>query len=124
MSKPRKDRHWLGFDLGGSKMLAVLYDDSFKVLARNRRRTRAQEGAEAGIRRMIELIGETLAAAGSDARRLAGIGIGCAGPLDLDRGIALEMPNLGWRKAPLKERLEAAFGCLTVVANDVDAGVY
>ncbi len=124
MSKARKDRHWLGFDLGGSKMLAVLYDDSFKVLARNRRRTKAQEGAEAGMRRMCELVEETLAAAGVEPRRLTGIGVGCAGPLDLDRGVVLEMPNLGWRKAPLKARLEAAFGCPTVVANDVDAGVY
>jgi glucokinase len=124
MNKARKDRYWLGFDLGGSKMLAVLYDDAFKVLARNRRRTKAQEGAEAGVRRMIELIGETLAAAGLEPRRLTGIGVGCAGPLDLDRGIVLEMPNLGWRKAPLKARLEAAFGCPAVVANDVDAGVY
>ena len=124
MNKARKDRYWLGFDLGGSKMLAVLYDDAFKVLARNRRRTKAQEGVEAGIRRMIELIGETLAAAGLEPRRLTGIGVGCAGPLDLDRGIVLEMPNLGWRKAPLKARLEAAFGCPAVVANDVDAGVY
>ena len=124
MSKARKDRYWLGFDLGGSKMLAVLYDDAFKVLARHRKRTRAQDGAEAGIRRMIELIGETLAAAGLEPQRLSGIGVGCAGPLDLDRGIVLEMPNLGWRKAPLKARLEAAFACPTVVANDVDAGVY
>ncbi|MFO1129392.1 MAG: ROK family protein [Rhodospirillales bacterium] len=124
MSKVRKDRYWIGFDLGGSKMLAVLYDDSFRILARIRRRTRAQEGAEPGIRRIIEVVGEALAAAGIEPQRLAGIGIGCAGPLDLDRGIALEMPNLGWRKAPLKERLEAAFGCRTVVANDVDAGVY
>ncbi|MFO1153467.1 MAG: ROK family protein [Rhodospirillales bacterium] len=124
MSKTRAHRYWLGFDLGGSKMLAVLYDDSFKVIARCRKRTKAQEGAEAGLRRMIELIGETLAAGGIEPRALSGIGVGCAGPLDLERGIVLEMPNLGWHKAPLKARLEAAFGCPAILVNDVDAGVY
>jgi len=33
-------------------------------------------------------------------------------------------PNLGWRNVPLRRRLEAAFACPVVVANDVDAGTF
>lgn len=118
------ERYWIGFDLGGSKMLTVVYDDAFKPLARKRKRTRGQGGAGEGMRRIIALIENALEAAVVPPERLAGIGVGCPGPLDLDRGVVLEMPNLGWKKVKIKAELERAFSCPTTVCNDVDAGVY
>jgi glucokinase len=56
--------------------------------------------------------------------RLAGIGVGCPGPLDLDKGILRKAPNLGWENVPLKAQLEKAFSCPAIIANDVDVGVY
>jgi glucokinase len=44
--------------------------------------------------------------------------------LDLNRGIILHSPNLGWRNVRLKSALESKFGCLAVIANDVDAGTF
>jgi glucokinase len=123
MSKPER-KGWVGVDLGGTKMLAVVYDDAFRPIGRKRRRSKGYEGAEAGVRRMVELISDAVGDAGLDAKALAGIGVGCAGPLDLDRGVILEMPNLGWRQVPLRRELEQAFGCPVVILNDVDAGVY
>jgi glucokinase len=117
-------RYWLGFDLGGSKMLAVVFDQAFKPIVRARKKTRAQAGPRQGLERIAELIGEALSAAGITAADLGGIGVGCPGPLDLDEGIVVEMPNLGWRNTKLKAFLEKSFGCGVVVINDVDAGVY
>ena len=124
MSAETKRRYWVGFDLGGTKMLAAVFDDAFKPLARKRKRTKAQDGAAGGLKRMIGLIETTLAEAGIGAEGLAGIGVGCPGPLDLDKGIILETPNLGWKKTRVRAELEKAFGCPAVIANDVDAGVY
>lgn len=118
------ERYWVGFDLGGSKMLAAVYDDTFRPLARKRKRTRGQGGVREGMRRVIALVESALEAAGAAPERLAGIGVGCPGPLDLDKGIVHEMPNLGWKKVKFKAELERAFSCPTTVANDVDAGVY
>ncbi len=61
-----------------------------------------------------------------DSKRgdLRGIGLGSAGPLDLDEGIILDAPNLGWKDVKIKSILEKEFGCPAVVLNDVDAGVY
>ncbi len=115
---------WVGFDLGGTKMLAVVYDDEFRPLARKRKKTRGVGGPGEGVRRMIGLIESAMEAANIATDRLAGIGVGCPGPLDLDKGVVLDMPNLGWKKVKVKAELEAAFGCPAVVANDVDAGVY
>ena len=84
----------------------------------------AIEGAKEVLDRIIGTIKESLDDAHIKAQHLGGIGVGCPGPLDLDRGIILEAPNLGWKNVPLKETLEKAFGCPTVIANDVDSGTY
>jgi glucokinase len=124
MSGERQDSYWVGFDLGGTKMLAVLFDQQFQPIARQRKRTDGQAGPEAGVKRIIGVIQALLGEAHVAPQQVRGIGIGCPGPLDLDRGIVLEMPNLGWKKVRLEATLQAAFGCPTVLANDVDAGVY
>src|SRR5579863_1661342 len=115
---------WIGFDLGGTKMLSILFDSSFRPLVRKRRKTKGHEGAQSGIARIMESISETLAEAGVSREALRGIGLGSAGPLDLDEGIILDAPNLGWKDVRMKAALEKEFACPAVVLNDVDAGVY
>jgi glucokinase len=124
MSGDTQDSYWVGFDLGGTKMLAVLFDQEFRPVARQRKRTHGQAGPEAGVARIITVIQALLGEAQVSPAQVRGIGVGCPGPLDLDRGIVLEMPNLGWKKVRLQAALESAFNCPTVLANDVDAGVY
>ncbi len=122
-SKLERD-HWIGFDLGGTKMLAVVYDDELNACGRRRKKTKAQSGADAGLDRIVQTIEEALGKAGVAPKQLAGIGIGVPGPLDLDNGIVLETPNLGWKDVALKAHLEDALGCPAVLVNDVDGGVY
>jgi len=117
-------RVWAGFDLGGTKMLVVLYDDQFQPIAKKRRKTRGSEGADSGMGRIESTIEKALAEAQVDPKRLAGIGIGCPGPVDMDNGRILEAPNLGWDDVNVSERLAKHFSCPVVVLNDVDAGVY
>jgi glucokinase len=124
MAKSDKVDHWVGFDLGGTKMLAIVYDADFRRVGRHRTKTLGFEGADAGVTRIVDTIRKALGEADIGHKRLGGIGIGCPGPLDLDQGIILEAPNLGWKDVPLKRALEKEFGCPTVISNDVDAGTY
>lgn len=117
-------KFWVGFDLGGTKMQATIYDDDFEIVANKRKKTRAQEGAKAGVERMIQIVTEAMEEARLALDQLSGIGIGCPGPLDLDNGIVFDTPNLGWKNVKLAKQLEAALGCPAVVLNDVDAGTY
>jgi glucokinase len=117
-------KYWLGFDLGGTKMAAQVFDAEFFQLGRVKEKTRGHEGAEAGMRRIIETIRKALETVNMEGGKLAGIGIGCPGPLDLNSGVVLEAPNLGWVKVPVRSILEKEFGCPAYVINDVDAGVY
>jgi glucokinase len=117
-------RYWLGFDLGGTKMQSVLFNEEFESAGRRRRKTKGHEGAKSGVERIIETIHQTLHEAGTTPAELGGIGVGCPGLIDLDKGYILDAANLGWQNVKLKDLLEEAFGCPVVVMNDVDAGVY
>ncbi len=110
--------------MGGTKMLATIFDASFQKRGRKRKRTKGHEGVDAGLRRMIETLDQALEDAKVSRDQLAGIGVGCPGPVDLNAGEILDAVNLGWRNVPLKKTLEAEFGCPVAVINDVDGGVY
>lgn len=119
-----EDGYWLGFDLGGTKMHAGLFDRKLQAVGHRRKKTRGHEGQDAGVERICSSIEKLLAETDVPKGKLRGIGVGCPGPLDLDKGIVIETPNLGWKNVPLKEKLEKHFGCPATIINDVDAGVY
>ncbi|MGC1276356.1 MAG: ROK family protein [Planctomycetaceae bacterium] len=114
----------VGFDLGGTKMFAAVFDEDYKLLGKERKKTKGHQGVAAGVERVSQAIREALADADVAPDRLAGIGVGCPGVLDIDEGVLIDAVNLGWRDVRLKEILEREFGCPAVLANDVDAGVY
>jgi glucokinase len=119
-----KKKHWVGFDLGGTKMMAAVFNEEFRPVGRKRRKTKGMEGAKAGMERIIETIKDALEEAKVDSDDIAGIGIGCPGTVDLDRGVILDTANLSWKNVHVKSILEETFGGPTVFLNDVDAGVY
>ena len=124
MNETRANRHWVGFDLGGTKMMAAVFSQEFRLLGRRRRKTKGAEGAKAGLERIVETIRDAMEEGQIAAERLAGIGVGCPGNVDLDKGVIIDSANLGWKNFPIREALEKEFKCPAVVLNDVDAGVY
>jgi glucokinase len=124
MSETPPKTYWIGYDLGGTKMLCSLYDEEFQLIAQKRRKTKGQDGVASGMERIVETVRDTLQKAELPPEQIAGLGIGCPGPLDLDKGIMLEAPNLGWKNAKVREVLEKEFPFPAVVLNDVDAGVF
>jgi glucokinase len=105
-------------------MMAAAFSPEFRLLGRRRRKTKGAEGAKAGLERIVETIKDALDESKIDAKNLAGIGVGCPGNIDLDKGVIIDSANLGWHNFPIREALEKAFDCPAVVLNDVDAGVY
>lgn len=124
MSTSPDSNLWLGFDLGGTKMLAQVYDEQFRLLGKARKKTKAGQDVKAGVDRIATTIEEALADAQVTADRLRGIGIGCPGPVDMERGIVFDPPNLAWKDADVHGELSKRFSCPIAVLNDVDAGVY
>ena len=125
MENTQQDKKcWVGFDLGGTKMLVQVFDNKFYALSRQRDRTKGHKGAESGVNRIKKLIENALSEVNVTSEDLGGIGIGAPGPLDLNDGVIISAPNLGWENVQIKEELESHFNCPVVLMNDVDAGVY
>ncbi len=124
MAASRKARYWIGFDLGGTKMLATVYTSRFRAIGSKRRKTKEFRGARQGVAGIGLTIEEAVAEAGIKPRQVAGIGIGCPGVLNLEAGTIVHAPNLGWRNVALARTLGARFKCPVRLVNDVDAGTY
>lgn len=58
---------------------------------------------------------------GVEPKHLVRIGVGFAGPVDARRGVVQLSPRIaGWEQFPLKERVEEAFGAVTLLDNDAN----
>jgi len=88
-------------DIGGTKMLAGLFDEEGRLLARKRIETQASQGVLPVIARAALLIRELAQETGISPDRLTGIGCSVPGPLDSERGVVIFSPNLAWRDVPL-----------------------
>jgi glucokinase len=117
-------KYRIGFDLGGTKMLAVLYDSEFKKVAQRRRKTKGYDGPESGVARILSSIHDVLDEVGADPSQLLSVGVGCPSPIDMERGIIVDAVNLGWVNVKLAAAINKEFDCSAAVLNDVDAGVY
>jgi glucokinase len=124
MATSSDDRYWVGFDLGGTKMLATVFNSDFEVVGRERKKTRGHEGPKSGVERMIRSVFEAVKDTKLDLSQICGIGVGVPGPVDMQQGIVIETANLGWHNVPLSEMLGEHFDCDIAILNDVDAGVY
>ncbi|TVY02989.1 ROK family protein [Cohnella terricola] len=115
-----KKQVYAGIDLGGTKILALILDENGTVLKKTEAATHAQEGADAVIGRMIELIREGL----DESYQLASIGVATAGTLNSGEGVVAYASNLGWTNVPLGTKLREAFGVPVNLENDANAAAY
>jgi glucokinase len=110
----------LAIDIGGTKLAAGIVEPGGGILARREVPTRAAEGVEAVLRRIVALGAELLAS--GNAEPVTGVGVASPGPLDRSAGVVLSPPNMpGWDRVPLVSRLENAFRRPIVLDNDANA---
>ncbi len=111
----------VGLDIGGTKMMACVFDHKFKVVGRCKKKSKSSK-AEDPEERIERIVKEALADSGG--KTIRGIGVGSPGPLDPKTGVIIDTPNLGWKRFPLGQMLGKAFGVPVAVDNDVNLGTY
>ena len=114
----------IGFDLGGTKMFAVVFDENFKVLGSARVPTDGHKGAKDGLKRIAATAQDAMKDAGIKTRDVRAFGIGCPGVVDFEQGILRRAVNIGWEDVKVGGYLEEKLGMHVSVLNDVDAGTY
>lgn len=114
----------IGVDIGGTKISAGIVGGEGLVYASPRTiATNPKEPGEVIIANLFSLLKNILAdAADYD---IQGIGIGCTGPLDIDKGILLDVENLPTLNYfPLKDTVEQVFPLRVILDNDANALIY
>ena len=78
------------------------------ILVREETLTKADEGRDATINRIKDMIRKVLP---GDDTPVMGIGISAPGPLNPDTGVVVSPPNLpGWHNVPLADIIHEEFG--------------
>jgi len=109
----------IGVDLGGTNLRIASYSGGTDFLDTILLPTRLSEGRERVVRDMCEAI---QALSSKDyGMRLAGVGVGAPGPLELPEGIVRNPPNLpGWDGFNLREAIEEALGMQIEIESDAN----
>jgi glucokinase len=119
----------IGVDIGGTNLVVgVVPLSGGRPLAIASRPTRGERGADAAVEdigAMAEsVVTEALSRHGGSRDRIAGVGVGCPGPLDLTRGRIIDTPNLDWPDYPIRERISARLGLRATLDNDANCATY
>lgn len=121
-------QHILALDIGGTKIASALVSyssqDTLPQLSfRTSTPTRAQEGGQAVLSRMLELIKSQLAAIEAQDICVSGIGIDSAGVVDEETGSILYASETipGYTGCKLQEETIKRFGLPCAVIGDVQA---
>jgi glucokinase len=114
-----------GIDLGGTKVQAVVVNESQEVLGQARRPTPRDGGPPAVVAEMAGALLEAAAQAGVETTALSGIGVGSPGAVDGKKGTVAHARNLpDWEEPyPLASALEETLGTPAVIGNDVRVAV-
>lgn len=109
----------LGVDLGGTKILAGVFDAKFDLKGTAKLSTKADRGVEAVINRIARGINEAVDECDLSLKQIRGVGIGAPGAVDSESGRVIFAPNLpGWKDIPLKKELEKQLGVPVFTGND------
>ena len=112
--------HILGMDISSHGSRAALIDLHSHTYHCAHREV-SIGSADALVADAITLARELMAEHGVTPDRVVRVGVGFAGPVDARSGVVhLSHRQAGWEKFPLKQRIEEAFGAVTLLDNDAN----
>jgi len=113
-------RHFIGVDLGGTKIASVLVNEDNLPLANVQMPTCPEEGQDAVMERIIASISELASKLPGGIDDVEAIGIGSPGPLDKELGTVVDAPNLKWKDVPVTSTIHIATGLPVYLENDAN----
>jgi glucokinase len=116
--------HWIGVDLGGTKILTGLFDKHFKLVARAKQPTGGDDGPAGVFSRIAESVESVIREAKVEPTAVKGLGLGIPGQIEPDSTLVRFAPNLDWRDLDVRPFLPADWPWPVVLENDVRMGTY
>jgi glucokinase len=115
-------RIYLGVDIGGTKMQALLVRESGEIICREKGATPRSGGPELVVAAIEKVIADTLKKGGVKTDDLEAVGIAIPGVVDPDRGLVVIAPNMRLTGVSLGSHLQARFKTPIAMGNDGNFG--
>jgi len=112
----------IGIDFGKRHLAVALADLSHELLAEEWREMTDDYDAEAGIEQAAELVETVLEAAGADAGRLLGVGMGLPGPVHSTGVVGSSAILPGWAGTQAADRMAERLSMEVWLGNDANLG--
>jgi glucokinase len=101
----------LALDFGGTKVAAALVDDAGTVLPDTRfRHPTGKEASSDQLAAAVDSVLDSVLGVVPNGEKLLGAGIGCAGPIDVARGLVSPLNIAVWRDYPLLDHVQSKLG--------------
>ena len=114
-----KGGYAIGVEMDATDIICIITDFKANKIAENRGKTLLSEGVDNVMKRLIELIEETIEKANIPRERIMGIGLVSAGPYDYRKGTMINPPNfIGWHDVPIRDIVQDALGISTFFEKD------
>lgn len=116
---------FVGVDLGGTNIKSGVVDNEGRPMSSVSIGTHADQGKTAGLDHLATAANQAVKQSGLDWDRIAAVGLGSPGTMDLEAGMLLDPPNLpGWDNFPIRKRLADRLGKPVTFQNDANAASY
>ena len=110
----------IGIDIGGMSIKGAAVDSNGRVYEKFSMPFVKGEPGEETIRKLAEIVKEYIIANGLE-NKIAGIGIGSPGTLDVKNGIVNYANNLGWNNLPVADLMHEVLPYPVRLTNDANA---
>lgn len=115
-------KHALGIDIGGTKIALGIVAHDGRILAQRIIPTDATGGFDSAVQRIGDAARAALGECGISQAELAGVGVGCTGPVNPRTGVVDNPHTLpGWEGRNLIAALSAQTSLPVWLENDADA---
>jgi len=114
----------IGIDIGGTKIAIGIVDQQGTILAQTTFPTDSLLGIPNACERIHQAVSNITDELNLPISKLAGIGIGCPGPMNRETGEILNPHTLpGWENVSLTQTLESRINLPIELENDADAAL-
>lgn len=107
-------------DMGGTKILSSVINTKEGIISKVKKATEVQEGSDTYIKKLAEIIKETIASAELKPEQVKAVCLGVPGSVNPETGIIGIAPNLGLKNFNIREELQKEISYPILIENDVN----
>lgn len=116
--------YYAGIDVGGTKIYGVIIDKKGTILSRAKVKTGGKGSFEKIFEKIKECINKACTKAEITPEELNTMGMAVPSPVDIEKGLLLHAPNLGWQNIEIARILYNEYKKPVFIDNDVNMGVF